>query len=113
MKHRTAVIIVAGLLVGALAAPAGALAQDSANVGKGKEVFSTQKCFMCHAVEGKGNKNSPLDGVGSKLKPEDIRKWIVSPKEMKADSKMKAYPSLSADDLDALVAYLSSLKKKG
>lgn len=112
MKRRTAVITVAGLLAGALSAPAGALAQDGAKVARGKEVFSAQKCFMCHAAEGKGNKNAPLDGVGSKLKPEEIRKWIVSPREMKADSKMKAYPSLTADDLDALVAYLASLKKK-
>ena len=55
---------------------------------------------------------SSTDGVGSKLTPDQIKKWIVSPKEMKADSKMKAYPSLAAGDLDALVAYLSSLKKK-
>ena len=69
------------------------------------------KCSMCHAIEGKGNKNMPLDGIGAKLSAADIKKWIVSPKEMKADTKMKAYPSLSAADLDALVAYLSSLKK--
>ena len=53
----------------------------------------------------------PLDGVGSKLSAADIKKWIVSPKEMKADTKMKAYPSLTAEDLDAMVAYLASLKK--
>lgn len=88
-----------------------ALAQDDAKVTKGKEVFAAQKCSMCHAIEGKGNKNAPLDGVGSKLSADDIKKWIVSPKEMKADSKMKAYPSLAAEDLDALVTYLSSLKK--
>jgi hypothetical protein len=29
---------------------------------------------------------------------------------MKADTKMKAYPSLPANDLDALVAYIASLK---
>src|SRR5262245_39902925 len=92
-----------------LAVPA--MAQD-ANVTKGQKVFEAQKCQMCHAVEGKGNKNHPLDGVGSTLKPEEIKKWIATPKEMKADTKMKAYPSLSADDLDALVAYISSLKKK-
>jgi cytochrome c2 len=75
-------------------------------------VFEAQKCTMCHSVDGKGNKNKPLDGVGSALKPEEIKKWISSPKEMKADTKMKAYPSLPAEDLDALVAYVSSLKKK-
>jgi cytochrome c2 len=97
-------------VVGLLSAVAPASAQDEH--AKGKEVFAAQKCSMCHAIEGKGNKNSPLDGVGSKLSSDQIKKWIVSPKEMKADSKMKAYLSLAGADLDALVAYLSSLKKK-
>ena len=97
------------VLAAALAAPV--MAQD-AKVAKGHEVFEAQKCLMCHSVEGKGNKNKPLDCIGSTLKPEEIKKWIASPKEMKADTKMKAYPSLPAEDLDALVAYVSSLKKK-
>jgi cytochrome c2 len=103
----------AGVLFVALAVlvAAPAMAQD-AKVTKGQQVFEAQKCQMCHSVEGKGNKNHPLDGVGSTLKPEEIKKYIATPKEVKADSKMKAYPSLPADDLDALVAYVSSLKKK-
>jgi len=50
--------------------------------------------------------------------PEEIRAWLVNPVEMtkktKADRKppMRAYPNLSKDDVDGLVAYLSSLKKK-
>lgn len=86
-------------------------AQDD-KAAKGKAVYTAQKCQMCHAIEGVGNKNRPLDGVGSTLTPDQIRKWIVSPKEVKADTKMKAYPSLPAEDLDALVTYLSGLKKK-
>jgi hypothetical protein len=31
---------------------------------------------------------------------------------MKPESKMKAYPNLPPADLEALVAYISSLKKK-
>ncbi len=48
----------------------------------------------------------------------EIKQWIVDPKTMtektKAERKpaMKAYPNLPAADLDALVAYLESLKKK-
>ena len=105
--------LAAGVLIMGLAAGAAApLMADDAAVTKGKAVFEAQKCTMCHSVEGKGNKNKPLDGVGSTLKPEEIKKWISTPKEMKADTKMKAYPSLPAEDLDALVAYVSSLKKK-
>ena len=51
-----------------------------------------------------------LDEVGSRLKPEDIRKWVQNPKSMKADTTMKAYPNLPEKDLRDLVAYLSSLK---
>lgn len=104
------VTAVAAVLLAAAVLPL--RAQDDAQVAKGKEVFAAQKCSMCHQIDGKGNKNSPLDGVGSKLKPEEIRKWVVAPKEMQPNSKMKAYPNLPAADLDALVAYLSSLKKK-
>ena len=77
-----------------------------------------QKCSMCHSIEGKGNAKGSLDGVGSKLSAAEIRQWIVDPKTMtektKAERKpaMKAYPNLPAADVDALVAYLESLKKK-
>ena len=108
LKKAAAVIVVTGILAGAVPARA----DDAANLAKGKELFASQKCSMCHSIEGKGNKNAPLDGVGSKMKPEEIRKYIVSPKETKPDSKMKAYPGMAAADLDALVAYLASLKKK-
>lgn len=88
-------------------------AQDDAKlVEKGQAVFAAQHCSMCHAIAGKGNPKTPLDNVGNMLKPEEIRKYITSPKDVKADSKMKAYPTLPAEDLDALVAYLSTLKKK-
>lgn len=99
-------------LVAATAAPA--LAQDAAQVEKGKAVYEAQKCALCHAVGGRGNAKGPLDKVGATLSADDIRKWIVSPKEMKSATgrkpEMRAYPSLPAADLDALVAYMRSLK---
>jgi mono/diheme cytochrome c family protein len=94
-----------------------AWAQNAAQVQKGQQVFMEQKCSICHSINGTGNKKGPLDGVGSKLSADDIRKWITSAPEMAAAAKaerkpvMKAYTTLSKDDLDALVAYLSSLKK--
>jgi cytochrome c2 len=104
--------VVVGLMSAVvLVAFAGAASAQDAKVAKGKQLFTDQKCTMCHAIEGKGNKNTPLDGIGGKLSADEIKKWIVSPKDMKADTKMKAYPSLTAEDLDALVTYLSSLKK--
>jgi len=103
-------IAVAAILLAAAVLPV--RAQDDAKIARGKEVFTAQKCSMCHSVEGKGNTHAPLDGVGSTLKPEEIRKWVTAPKEMKPESKMKAYPNLPPADLEALVAYISSLKKK-
>jgi mono/diheme cytochrome c family protein len=94
-----------------------AAGQDAAQVKRGQEVYAAQKCQMCHAIAGKGNKMNPLDGVGKKLSADDIKKWITHPTEMTAQTKSTKKPpmpakygSLSAADLDALVAYMQSLK---
>ncbi len=90
-------------------------AQDAKAVGE--KVFTDQKCSLCHAIGGKGNAKGALDEVGSKLSADDIRAWIVDAKAMTAKTKaarkpeMKAY-TLPKEDVDTLVAYLSSMKKK-
>lgn len=106
------------LLTALMLAVAGtAAAQDAARLEKGKQVYAAQKCQICHSVAGVGNKRGALDDVGARLKEDDIRQWIVAAPEMtaktKADRKppMKSY-TLPKDELDALVAYLASLKKK-
>lgn len=92
-----------------------AMAQDAK--AKGEKVFTDQKCSLCHSIGGHGNAKGPLDEVGSKLSADEIRQWITDAKGMTAKAKatrtpaMKAY-TLPKDDVDALVAYLSSLKKK-
>ena len=91
-----------------------AAAQDSA---AGAKVYADQKCSVCHSIGGKGNAKGPLDEVGSKLSPADIRAWLDDAPGMTAKTgatrkpAMKAY-SLAKSDADSLVAYLSSLKKK-
>jgi len=102
------------LMLGGAAAAAG---QDAAAVKKGQEVYTAQKCQMCHSVAGKGGKASALDGVGAKLSAADIQQWITHPKEAaaKASSTKKPpmpakYASLPAADVDALVSYMQSLK---
>ena len=86
-------------------------------VEKGAAVYAAQKCATCHALDGKGMAKGPLDGIGTKLKADEIREWIVNPAEMtkkhNATRKppMRAYPSLPKEDLDALVAFLASKKK--
>ena len=104
---------ICAVFVLAVALPAGA--QD-ARIDKGKQVYTAQKCQACHSVAGVGNKKGALDSVGAKLKEDEIRQWIVAAPEMaakaKADRKppMKAY-TLPKEDVDALVAYMASLKK--
>jgi mono/diheme cytochrome c family protein len=93
---------------------AAASAQDAK--AKGEQVYTAQKCSLCHSIAGKGNAKGSLDGVGSKLSADEIRNWIVDAKGMTAKTKatrkpeMKAY-ALPKDEVDALVAYLGSLKK--
>ena len=85
---------------------------------RGAKVFAESKCTMCHSIAGKGNAKGVLDGVGAKLKADEIRQWIVDPATMTAKTKatrkppMKAYASLPKEDVDALVAYLLTLKGK-
>ena len=97
-----------------LMTPPPAMAQDAA---KGEGVYNAQKCSVCHAVAGKGNKQNPLDGVGAKLSADDIRAWIVDPIAMAAKASStkkppmpKKWANLPAADLDGLVAYMQSLK---
>ena len=92
-----------------------AAGQDA--VKKGLEVYAAQKCAVCHAIAGKGSKTNPLDGVGAKLSTDDIKQWITHPADAAAKAKStkkppmpNKYGSLPAADLDALVAYMLSLK---
>jgi mono/diheme cytochrome c family protein len=96
----------------------GATMQDKGQIELGMKVYADQKCSVCHSIAGKGNVKGPLDDVGSRLTADQMREWMVNPAEMtkktKAERKppMRAYPSLAKADLDALVAYMLSLKKK-
>ena len=112
LKAGRAVLAVASMTV--LTAGPALAGQDAK---RGEAVYAEQKCSLCHAVAGKGNAKGSLDGVGTKLTAAEIREWIVNTKEMTAKTKaerkppMRAYPNLPAADVDALVAYLQTLKK--
>jgi mono/diheme cytochrome c family protein len=99
-----------------LIVPSRAVAQDK-KVERGKAVFAEQKCSICHSTAGKGNPKGPLDDVGSKLTADEMRQWLTSPTEMADKAKatrkppMKSFSTLPKEDIDALVAYLQTLKK--
>ncbi len=98
----------------ALVTVGSAAAQDQ--VARGAKVYADQKCMVCHSIAGKGNAKGALDAVGTKLSADDIRAWLVDAVGQTAKTKaprkpvMKNY-TLPKEDLDALVAYLATLKK--
>ena len=75
----------------------------------GRRVYEEQRCAACHSIAGKGNRRNPLDGVATRLTPEQIRVWVVAPQEMKPGVQKKAY-ELPDAELDALLSYLSGLR---
>ncbi|MDO8794554.1 MAG: cytochrome c [Vicinamibacterales bacterium] len=98
-----------------LASSQTARAQD-ALVQQGQQVYAARKCSMCHSVAGKGNSKGSLDGAGAKWKADEIRQWIVNWKEMAAKHQatrkppMTDFSKLPKGDVDALVAYIQTLK---
>ena len=112
-------IVIATMALVALTAFAGTAVAQDAKIEKGIKVYADQKCSMCHSIAGKGNVKGPLDEAGTKYKAEELRQWMVDPVAMTAKHKADRKPAMPAkyaalpkDDLDALVAYLASLKKK-
>jgi mono/diheme cytochrome c family protein len=104
--------VLAGLLVVAAAMPAAAQGLKA----KGEKLFVDQKCTLCHSIAGKGNAKGPLDGVASKISEADIRAWITDANTMTAKTGATRKPamkqfSLDKGDVDALVAYLTTLTK--
>jgi cytochrome c oxidase subunit II len=98
----------------------------------GKEVFfqAGAACHACHAIDGAVAEDGtealaevgpnltnvgdrPIIGAGSlENTPENLRAWIRNPHESKPGNEMPAFSEsqISDEDLDALVAYLSSLR---
>jgi cytochrome c2 len=83
---------------------------DPAQIERGQDVYTAQRCHTCHSIAGVGSRRYPLDGVGSRLTAEELRKWIVAPQEMQRGVRKRAY-KLPESELKDLVAYLSSLKE--
>jgi mono/diheme cytochrome c family protein len=96
----------------------GAQTPDPKQVAAGKKLYGTLKCGTCHMAEGKGNKMQSLDGISQKMPKAQIRMWISSPAEMEAKLEKKPTVKMSSmmktklsdPDVDALVAYVQSLK---
>ena len=86
-------------------------------IARGREVFARQYCSDCHSVAGRGSPRSPLDGVGSRRDREELRAWVVADESVRAELSPRAiaakqdYAHLPDPQMDALLAYLGSLRE--
>ncbi len=88
---------------------------------RGQEVFLEAGCPQCHTVRGtraSGDTGPDLTHIASRQTlaaatipntPEHLGNWISDPQSVKEGTQMET-PQLSDDDLDALTAYLMSLR---
>ena len=80
-------------------------------VEKWKQLYTQKKCGLCHTVDGSGGKKGgDLSDEGSKRDAEWLTKYIRDPKSLMPEAKMPAFRGTD-EELNALVAYLMSLKK--
>ena len=91
-------------------------------VALGKEQWELQECYNCHKLYGQGGKKRgpEMDNIGNLMKPEEMKEKILDPrswmaegfeKEFKKKKMPDKYKDLMEDkDVDALVAFLSTLK---
>ena len=85
-------------------------------IEQGRKVFTEQRCTACHSVAGEGNPRSPLDGVGALLTADELKMWTLGTGDaaeslsVATQRRKQRYRSMSEADLNALVAYLQTLK---
>ncbi len=111
-----AVMAMAGLTyLGGVQAPPGTRTAPSGSpqalVDRGHEVYVANKCQDCHVVKGEGVDFGPeLTHVGSGYTADKLMVLMRNPLSVNPQASMPAFDKLSDADLNALVAYLLTLK---
>ena len=78
----------------------------------GKDIFTAQKCVLCHKIDGSGGVLGPdLTAVGTRRNAAWLYQYLPKPQAAKPENKMPPV-AVKGQDLDDLVAYLLSLKGK-
>ena len=102
--------------------PAAARSAVSAEAARGAQLFSEVGCAACHRIAGtpaQGLAGPDLTYVGARrslgagILPNNLGTltgWIGDSQSIKPNNRMPAYRSLSAEDLNALAAYMESLR---
>jgi cytochrome c oxidase subunit 2 len=93
---------------------------STAEAIRGREVFLTHACLMCHTIRGTdaGSRVGPdlthvasRNMIAAETLPNTVGAlagWVVDPQRIKPGTQMSPNP-LAPDDLQAVVAYLRSL----
>jgi mono/diheme cytochrome c family protein len=94
--------------------PAVPAKKPGADIALGIKLFGVN-CVACHKVDGKGGAIGPdLSDTGAKHDAKWLRAHIADPKVHTPASTMPAFKDqLKGKDMDAVVAYMVSLKGKG
>jgi quinol-cytochrome oxidoreductase complex cytochrome b subunit len=78
---------------------------------RGLQVYEEQGCAACHTARGAGGAGGPnLTTVGRQRDAAWLRAFVQNPSATNPASEMPPYDTMAAEDLDALVAYLLTLK---
>ena len=100
----------------ALAAPPAA-AQDAAQIKRGRRSTPRRSASSAMPSPARATRRIRSTASARSCRADDIKQWITHPTEMAAKAKSTKKPpmpakygSLPAADLDALVAYMQSLK---
>lgn len=91
-------------------------------IALGKEQWDLQECYNCHKLFGQGGKKRgpELDNLGNLMTPDQIKEKVLYPKKWMAEGFDKEFEKgkmpdkyrelMEESEVDALVAFLSSLK---
>jgi mono/diheme cytochrome c family protein len=115
----TSLAVTSWAVAGAAQTPARGTPSPSApsRIDAGRKVYEREKCATCHQIANHGNSRFPLDGVASRLTPDQLKRWLTDTAKM--EDALPRLPAvrmsttryrLSDADLTALVDYLKSLK---
>lgn len=105
MKNLAAVIFASGLCLFTATASANDIE------ARGRSLLNELGCKACHSFGGRGGRVGPaLDTVGKRLAGEQIRRQLLSPRELNPESSMPSYDHLDSLEIDALVEFLARQK---
>lgn len=102
MKNWLGLVLGLGLISACSASPA--------PEWSGPELARRLGCWACHAHAGSGGGvSTPLDGVGARLSPADLKLSLTHPRRRHPGAKMPSYAYLRPGELATLLDFLRNL----